>query len=240
MPAPQQAPVLGNRTLAASMLSVFLTTMVVFLSLLFFSLWVMSDSLQPHGLQCARLLCPTLAPGVCSKSCPFDWWCYLTNSSSVILFSFCLQSYPTPGSFPVSWLFSLVGPSIGASASTSVLSVNIPGWFSLGLTRIDLLAVQGTLKNLLQHHGLKALIFHCSALMVQLSHPYMTTGKTIALTIWTFVSKVMSLLFNILSRFVIAFLPRSKLSYRNTSNHPWNFSWEATPLSTQSYSTVPP
>ena len=75
----------------------------------------------------------------------------------------------------------------------------------------DLLAVQGTLKKILQHHSSKALILRCSAFfMAQLSHPYMTTGKTIALTIWTFVRKVMSLLFNILSRFVIAFLPRSK------------------------------
>ena len=76
------------------------------------------------------------------------------------------------------------------------------GMISFRVYWFDHLAVQGTLKNLLQHHGLKALIFHCSALMVQLSHPYMTTGKTIALTIWTFVSKVMSLLFNMLSIFV--------------------------------------
>ena len=75
----------------------------------------------------------------------------------------------------------------------------------------DLLAIQGTLKNLLQNHNLKPSIFQCSTFfMVQLSHPYMTTGKTIALTIWTFVSKVKSLLFNTLSRFITAFLPRSK------------------------------
>ena len=76
---------------------------------------------------------------------------------------------------------------------------------------LDLLAVQGTLKSLLQHHSSKASILQCSALfMVQLSHPYMTTGKTIALTGWTFVGKVMSLLYNMLFRLVIAFLPRSK------------------------------
>ena len=76
---------------------------------------------------------------------------------------------------------------------------------------LDLLAVQGTLKSLLQHHGSKASILQPSAFfVVQISHPYMTTGKTVALTIWTFVGKVMSLLFNMLSRFVIAFLPRSK------------------------------
>ena len=76
---------------------------------------------------------------------------------------------------------------------------------------MDLLALQGTLKSLLQHHSSKASIYQCSAFfMAQLSHPYMTTGKTIALTMWTFVGKVMSLFFNMLSRLVIAFLPRSK------------------------------
>ena len=85
------------------------------------------------------------------------------------------------------------------------------GLISFRMDCLDLLAVQGTLKSFLQHHRSKASVFQCSAfLMVQLSHPYMTTGKTISLTRWTFVSKVMSLLFNMLSRFVIAFLPRSK------------------------------
>ena len=86
-----------------------------------------------------------------------------------------------------------------------------PGLISFRMDWLDLLAVQGTLKSLLQHHSSKALILQCSAFfIVQLSHPYMTTGKTIALTRWTFVGKVMSLLFNMLSRLVIAFLPRSK------------------------------
>ena len=85
------------------------------------------------------------------------------------------------------------------------------GLISFRIYRLDLLAVLGTLKSLLQHHSLKASILQRSAFfMVQLSHPYLTTGKTIALTIWTFVGKVMSLLFNILSRFVVAFLPRKK------------------------------
>ena len=85
------------------------------------------------------------------------------------------------------------------------------GLISFRMDLLDLLAVQGTLKSLLQHHSSKASILQLSAFfIVQLSHPYMTTGKTIALTIWTFVAKVMSLLFNMLSRFVIAFLPRSK------------------------------
>ena len=86
-----------------------------------------------------------------------------------------------------------------------------PGLISFRIDWLDLLAVQGTLKSLLQHHSSKATILQCSAFfIVQLSHPYMTTGKTIALTRWTFVGKVMSLLFNILSRLVITFLPRSK------------------------------
>ena len=100
----------------------------------------------------------------------------------------------------MSWPFALGGQSIGASVSASVLP---KGLISFRTDWFDLLAVQGTLKNLLQHHNLKASIVHHSALlMVQLSYPYMTTGKTIALTIQTFVSKVMSLFFNVLSRLV--------------------------------------
>ena len=108
--------------------------------------------------------------------------------------------------WPKYWSFSFsISPSNKHSGS---ISFRID-WF-------DLLAVQGTLKNLLQHHSLKASILHCSAFfMVQPSHPYMTTGKTLALTIWTFVSKVMSLLFNTLFRSVIAFLPRSKCLLKN-------------------------
>ena len=121
------------------------------------------------------------------------------------------QSFPASVSFPMSWLFASGGQSIRASASAPVLPMNIQSWFPLGLNLFDLLAVQGNVKSLLQHHSLKASILRCSAFFVaQLSHPYMTTRKTIALTRRTFVSKVMSLLFNMLSRFVIAFLPRSK------------------------------
>ena len=102
----------------------------------------------------------------------------------------------------MSWLFTSGGQTIGASASASVLPMNI---------RVDVLAGQGSLKSLLQHHSSKASILQCSAFfIVLLSHPYMTTGKTIALTRWTFVGKVMSLLFDMLSRLVITFLPRSK------------------------------
>ena len=111
----------------------------------------------------------------------------------------------------MSQLLASGGQSIGASASSTVLPMNIQGWFSVGLTGFDILAVQGTLKSLLQHHNSKIPILWCSTFfIVQISHPYMTTGKTIALIVWTFVDKVMSLLLNMLSRFVIAFLPRSK------------------------------
>ena len=111
----------------------------------------------------------------------------------------------------MSQFFASGGQSIRASASASVLPVNIQDWVSFRMDGLDLLAVQGTLKSVLQHHSSKASILWCSAFFkVQLSHPYMTTGKTIALTRWTFVCKVMSLLFNMLSRLVITFLPKSK------------------------------
>ena len=108
----------------------------------------------------------------------------------------------------MSQLFTSGGQSIGVSASASN---EYSGLISFRIDWLNLLAVQGTLKSLLQHHSSEASILQCSAFfIVQLSHPYMTTGKTIALTRWTFVGKVMSLLFNMLSRLVITFLPRSK------------------------------
>ena len=110
----------------------------------------------------------------------------------------------------MSRFFTSGGQRIGESASASILPMSIQGWF-LRIDWFDLFAVQRTLKSLLQHHSLKASILqHSAFFMVQLSYPYMTTGKTITLTIWTFVGKVMSLLLNMLSRFVIAFLPKSK------------------------------
>ena len=109
------------------------------------------------------------------------------------------------------WLFASGGQSIGTSALATVLLMNIQGWFPFRIDWFDLLAVQGTLKSLPQHHSSKAsILWHSAFFIVQLSHPYMTTGKTIALTRWTFVGKVTSLLFNMLSRLVITFLPRSK------------------------------
>ena len=171
-----------------------------------FSRSVMSDSLQPHGLQHNRLPCPSPTPGACSNSCPLSRWCHPTITSSVIPYSSCLQSFPTSDStlhirWPKYWNFSF---SISPSNEHW-------GQISFRMDWFDLLAVQGTLKSLLQHHSSKASILRRSAFFtVQLSHPYMTTGKTIALTRWTFVGKVISLLYNMLPRLVITFLPRSK------------------------------
>ena len=124
----------------------------------------------------------------------------------------CLQSFPASGSFPMSQLFSSGGQSIGVSASISVLPMNTQGWSPLEWTGWISLQSKGlTLKSLLQHRSSKASILQCSAFFAaQHSCPYMTTGKTIALTRQTFVGKVMSLLFNMLSRLVITFLPRGK------------------------------
>ena len=99
-----------------------------------FSRSVVSDSLQPNGPQHARPPCPSPTPGVYRNSCPLSRWCHPTISSSVVPFSSCLQSFPTSGSFPMSWLFASGGQSIGASASASVLPMNIQSWFPLGWT----------------------------------------------------------------------------------------------------------
>ena len=99
-----------------------------------FSHPVMSDCLGSYGEQHARLSCPSPTPGVYSNSCPLRWWCHPTILSSVVPFSSCLQSFPTPGSFPMSWLFTSDGQSIGYSTSASVLPMNIQDWLPLGLT----------------------------------------------------------------------------------------------------------
>ena len=161
-----------------------------------FSRSVLSDSSRPHESQYARPPCPSPTPRVYANSCPSSQWCHPAISSSVVPYSSCPQPLPASGSFPMSQLFAWGGQSTGVSASVSVLSMNTQDWISFRMDWLDLVAVQGTLKSLLQHHSSKASILWCSAFFtVQLSHPYMTTGKTIALTRWTFVGKVMSLLF---------------------------------------------
>ena len=180
--------------------------MLVFSSVQF-SCSVVSHSLRPHESQYARPPCPSPTPGVHSNSCPSSWWCHPAISSSIVPFSSCSQSLPASESFPTSQLFAWGGQNIGVSAlefSIGVPSKEHPGLISFRMDWLDLLAVQGTLKSLLQHHNSKASTLLLSAFfIIQLSHPYMTTGKTIALTRWTFVGKVMSLLFNMLSRLVI-------------------------------------
>ena len=179
-------------------------------TLLLFSRSVVSDSLWPHGLQHDRLPCPPLFRGVCSDSCPLNRWCYITHL--ILCHPLLLPSiFPSIRVFsigsalwirwPKQWTFSF---SISPSNEYSGLIAFRIDWF-------DRLAVQRILKSLLQHHNLKASFLQCSAFFtVQLLDTYMTTGKTIALTRWTFFGKGLSLLFNMLSRLVITFLPRSK------------------------------
>ena len=144
-----------------------------------------------------KLPCPSLFLGVCANSCLFNQWCHPTISSS---FSSSCPAFNLPHYQGILQWFSLCQ-----------LHHQCFQWLSFRMDWFDLLAVQGTLMSLLQHHSSKASVPQLSAFfMVHVSHPYITIGKTIALTIWTFVSKVMSLFFNTLSSFVIAFHPRSK------------------------------
>ena len=175
----------------------------VYFSSVQFSHSVVSNSLWPHRLRHARPPCPSPTPKVYSNPCPLSRWCHPTISSSVVPFSIRLQSFPASRSFPdavMSQFFTSGGQSIGVSASTNISpSSEHSRLLSFRMDWLDLCAVQGTLKSLLQHHSSKASILWCSAFfIVQLSHPYMPTGKTIALTRQTFVGKVMSLLFNML------------------------------------------
>ena len=138
-------------------------------------------------------------------------WCCPTISSSVIPFSSHLRSFLASGVFPRSQFFTSRSQSTGILASASVLPIYIQDWFPLGWTGWISLQFKG-LKSLLQHHSSKAsIIWHSAFFMLQLSHLYMTTGKTIALTRWSFVNKIMSLLFKMLCRLAIAFLQRSKI-----------------------------
>ena len=191
------------------MLQCILENLNMLFGLAQFSHPVMYNSLWTHGLQHARLPCSSPTPGAYKNSCLSSQWYHPTIASSVVPISSHLQSLPASGSFPRSHFFAWGGQSTGVSASASVLPVDTQDSFRMDW--LDLLEVWGSLKSLLHHHSSKASIFLCSAFFtVQLSHPYMTTGKTIALTRRTLIDKVMSLLFNMLSRLVITFLPRSK------------------------------
>ena len=162
-----------------------------------FSRSVVSDSLRPHELQHARPPCPSPTPGVHSDSCPLSWWCHPAISSSVVPLASCPQSLPASESFPMreESTLRMRWPKYWSFSFSLIPSEEHPGLISFRMDWLDLLAVQGTLKSHLQHHSSKASILRRSAFFtVQLSHPYMTTGKTIALTRRTLVGKVMSLL----------------------------------------------
>ena len=141
-----------------------------------------ANSLWPHGLQHARPACSSPTAGVHTNLCPLNWWCHPTILSSVIPFFSCLQSFPASGSVQMSQLIASGGQSIRVSALTSVFSMNIQDWTPLGWTGWISLKSKG-LSRVLQHHSSKVSILQRSAFfIVQLSHPYMTTGKTIPLT----------------------------------------------------------
>ena len=150
-------------------------------------------TLRPHGLLCPRLPCPSLSPGVCSNSCPLSRWCHPTISSSVTPLSSYPQSFPASRSFTNKLVHCIKWPkywSFSISPSNEYL-----GLIYFRIDWLYLLAVQGTVKSLLQHNSKASILWYSAFFMVCLLHPYMTTGKTIALTIQTFVSKVMSLPF---------------------------------------------
>ena len=150
---------------------------------------VVSDSVRPHGLQHTRRPCPSPTPRAYSNSCPSSQWHHPTIPSSVIPFSSCLQSFPASGSFPLSQFFTSGSQSIGASDSVISPANDYAGLISFRMDCLDFLAVQGTLKSSTKHSS-KASTLQCSAFfIVQLSHPYMTTGKTTALTRQTFLTK---------------------------------------------------
>ena len=148
-------------------------------------------TLRPHELQHTRLCCPSLSPWVCSNSCPLSQWCYLTISSSVTLFSFCLQSFPASGSFSMSRLFASGGQSTGAS---SVLPTNVQDWFPLGWTGLISLLSKGFSRvfssNTVQKHQ-----FFSSQPSLWSIRDYWENHNLIK---WIFVGKVMPLLFNVL------------------------------------------
>ena len=180
-----------------------------------FSCSFMSDSLRPHGLQHARLPCPSLSPRVCSNSCP------LTPSNHLI---FCHPLLLLPSIFPNINVFSnelalhIRRPKYCSFSFNISVSNEYSELISFRIDWFALLGVQGALMCLVQHHSSKASVLQCSAFfMVQLWHPYMTTGKTITLSIGTFVSKVMSLLFDTLSRFGIVFFPWASIFYFMTA-----------------------
>ena len=156
-----------------------------------FSRSVVSDSSRPHGPQHARPPYPSPTPRVYPNSCAMSRWCHPTISSSVVPFSSCLQSFPASGSFQMSQLFTSGSQSIGASASISVLPVNTQDWSPPGWTGWISLQSKGLSRAFSNTtvHSKASILRHSAFFIAQLSHPYMITGKTIALTRWTLLAK---------------------------------------------------
>ena len=173
----------------------------------------MSDSLRPHGLQHAKLPCPLPTPRACSNSCPLSQWCHPTISFSAVPFSSCLQFFPTPGSFPMSQFFGSGGQSIGVSASASVLLMNIQDWSPLELTGMSFLLSKRLSRILFSTRVPKHQFFGTQPSLWSNSH--IRTWLLEKPQLWLVEPLlVMSLLFNMLSKLVITFLPRSKLFRR--------------------------
>ena len=166
----------------------------------------MSTSLQTHELKHTSLFYPPLALRVCLNSCSLSTWCYIIISYSASTFLFCLRSCLASGSFPISWLFASGGQRIRASVLAAILPVNIHGWFPLGLTGLISWQVKGLSRLFSSTTVWKYWFFSSQSSLWSNSHIYIwLLGKTIALTRWTIVTKIMPLLLNMLSRFVIAF-----------------------------------
>ena len=195
-----------------------------------FNCSVVSDSFRPHGLQHTRPPCPLPACRVYSNSWPLSQWYHPTISMFPSKRVFCTKSVLCMR-WPKYWSFSFnISPYNEHS-----------GLISFRMDWLDLLAVQGTLKSLLQHQTSKALILrHSAFFIIQLSHPYMTTGKIIALMRQTFVCKVMSLLLNMLSRLVITFLPRNKSLFISWLQSPSAVILEPRKIKSDTVSTVSP
>ena len=153
-----------------------------------FSSSVMSNILQPHGLQHVRLPCSSPYREACSNSCPSSQWCHPITSSSVVPFSSHLQSFPASGAFPMSQLFPSGGQSTGASASASVLPMNIQNWFPWGWTGLTSLQSKG-LSRVFSNTTVQKHQFFSAQLSNFQIHTYMTTRKATALTIWTLLVK---------------------------------------------------
>ena len=201
----------------------------------------MSDSLWPHRLQHSRPPCPSPTPRVYSHSCPLSQWCHANNSSSVVHFLLLPSIFPSIRVFSNEFVLRIRWPKYWSLS----FSISPSNWYSelisFRIDWLDIFTVQGTLKSLLQHDSSKASILQRSAFfIVELSHPHVTSGKTIASTRWTFVGKVTSLLFNMLSRLVIIFLPRSKRLLISCLQSPSAVIWGPPKIKSVTVSTVSP